>query len=703
MKIQTKLMILMCAVTLVVAAWLAYYSGYQKQQLRLILQDERVEKQAVFEKILSTRSAALEGAARQLGGWGEMLAFISQGRDTAWGQAILSPSLRAYRLSGLWVYRADGTLRYATGMTAGLPLPAEGVAKVFGRSGQCHFFVTVPLGIMEVCGRAIPSPPGPKQPAPPLGYVLAGQLWDNAFLSDLSSLIGGVVRLAPAADHAGAPAARISDGEIVFHRYLAGWDNALVATADIATRSTLVGNFSRRVRNTYIFTGLCVVLAALLLLRFLYAWINVPLRAIGTALQEQSNVPILVLLKDRSEFGEVGRTIDAFFKQREALAKETKEREQAEYSLTEQEAQYRDLVERIAEGIASTDAGGVITFANPCAHEILGVAPGGLAGRNIGEFTADSPAGASPSAAPGAADGQTNELEVLRQNDHQKRVLLVTATPRADQQGNRTGSLLVFKDITERQQMEAAIQQAQKFEAIGQLAAGISNDFKSELAEVTGNAEVLQINLASNPDLAKRAELILKAGKRATVLTKQLLSFARRAEFKPVPIDVQRVLRSVLNIVGKNLAPGIAIKQEPASGPAMVLGDPSQLGNALLAFCANAREAMPSGGTLSIATGTVTLDQESAKSRPYKIAPGQYLQVTIADSGAGISEEARKHLFEPFFTTKGAGHTGLGLAGAYGIIKSHLGAIEFEPGPVAGTIAKILLPLLINDTGTPAS
>ncbi len=274
------------------------------------------------------------------------------------------------------------------------------------------------------------------------------------------------------------------------------------------------------------------------------------------------------------------------------------------------------------------------------------------------------------------------------------RFLLVTADPIFDQQKNLIGAVHIISDITDRKLMEQELLQAQKMEAVGFLAGGVAHDFNNMLAGIVGNAELLQLKIYGQKELEAYVDNIIKASGHAASLTKQLLAFARKGQYQQVPVNVHKVIAEAMGILGNTIDRRIKIEQHLRANPAVVLGDHSQLENAFMNLGINARDAMPEGGKLIFSTDLQSMDEEYISQHNYKIKPGQYIQITVEDTGSGMSEAVKRHLFEPFFTTKEKGRgTGLGLAGIYGCVKNHGGSIEVYSELGRGTAIKIYLPL----------
>jgi CheY-like chemotaxis protein len=227
-------------------------------------------------------------------------------------------------------------------------------------------------------------------------------------------------------------------------------------------------------------------------------------------------------------------------------------------------------------------------------------------------------------------------------------------------------------------------------ETVGQLAGGVAHDFNNLLTAISGYAELALSELPAGDGPRADLEEIVKAADRATVLTRQLLAFARKQVIEPRSLDLNGLIAGVEKLLRRLLGEGIELVARLAPDLSQVKADPGQIEQALVNMAVNARDAMPGGGTLTIATQNITLGQEAAHEG---LAAGPYVTVTISDTGSGMSAETRQRVFEPFFTTKAPGRgTGLGLATCYGIVRQHGGQIWVASEPGQGSSFTIALP-----------
>jgi PAS domain S-box-containing protein len=247
---------------------------------------------------------------------------------------------------------------------------------------------------------------------------------------------------------------------------------------------------------------------------------------------------------------------------------------------------------------------------------------------------------------------------------------------------DRPARLAVVEDVTEQRRLEEQLRQAQKMEAVGQLAGGIAHDFNNLLTAIVGYATLLDRSLAPNSPDREDVQEIIGAARRAANLTQQLLAFSRKQVLRPKVLDVNAVVRDLERILQRVIGEHITLRTSLDPGLAAIRADASQLDQVIMNLAVNARDAMPTGGRLTIETANAPLDPELA--RVHQEAPaGDYAVLTVADTGSGMSAEVKAHLFEPFFTTKEVGKgTGLGLATVYGIVLQSGGfiTVDSEPG-----------------------
>jgi two-component system, cell cycle sensor histidine kinase and response regulator CckA len=244
----------------------------------------------------------------------------------------------------------------------------------------------------------------------------------------------------------------------------------------------------------------------------------------------------------------------------------------------------------------------------------------------------------------------------------------------------------------ERQQLERQVQQLHKFEAIGRLAGGIAHDFNNVIGAILGWAELCEQESQPGTHLQDRLRKIMDQAERAAGLTSQLLSFARRQVLQPKRVDLNTHILQGVSLLRRVIGEHITISVQTARDLQVTLVDPTQVDQVVMNLCLNARDAMPSGGRLTLETRNVELGEDYCRLHSYA-RPGNYVMLSVSDDGLGMNAETMEQIFEPFFTTKEMGKgTGLGLATVYGIVKQHGGLIDVESASGKGTTFRVYFP-----------
>jgi PAS domain S-box-containing protein len=260
-------------------------------------------------------------------------------------------------------------------------------------------------------------------------------------------------------------------------------------------------------------------------------------------------------------------------------------------------------------------------------------------------------------------------------------------------------------DITERRALEEQLRQAQKMEAVGQLAGGVAHDFNNLLTIITANAGLLRTAIGADEAAARQLADLQSAAQGAADLTRKLLGFSRQAVLTLRPVGLGQIVQEIAGLLRHTLDRRIEVRLQlqPQPDAGVVLADPAELSHVVMNLCLNARDAMPAGGALTIETGQATIDEAHVARVPGAVV-GDFAYVSISDTGQGISEEVMPHIFEPFFTTKPLGKgTGLGLAVAFGIVKQHQGFIQCSTRPDVGTRFTVYLPRFAGPRDTMAT
>ncbi len=362
----------------------------------------------------------------------------------------------------------------------------------------------------------------------------------------------------------------------------------------------------------------------------------------------------------------------------------------SEVRLAASQQRLRSLVDHNVDCVMSVDLAGRLVTANPACETMFGCQPGEMLGQSFAQLVAPEHLEATLEHFRRAVAGtpQTYESGGIHKSGRRIEVLANNVPIIVD--GQVVGVFGVVKDVTEQRSLQAQLRQAQKMEAVGRLAGGIAHDFNNLLTAILMHSEFLLGELAEGPG-REDAEVVHQTAERAAALTRQLLAFSRKQVIQPRLVDLNAVVRETQSMLRRTLDDRITL--EPDLGDiGSVLADPGQLEQVLVNLAVNARDAMPEGGTLTLRTRNVILDEAFVR-RNRGLRPGAYVTLAVEDTGVGIPPELQARIFEPFFTTKPVGQgTGLGLATVYGIVKQWGGYTAVESVPGEGATFTIYLP-----------
>ncbi len=394
--------------------------------------------------------------------------------------------------------------------------------------------------------------------------------------------------------------------------------------------------------------------------------------------------------------GEIARLFKALNDMSQQLGKREQQLDEAMTELRHKERWQDQLLNTLPNGVQESDINGLIIFSNAAHHQMLGVENGKLIGQYIWDYQPDDENKAAlaeylkylleeqPKPTPfitynKGADGRELFLEIIW--DYQR-----------NEAGEISGFISVISDITERRQIEEALRRSQKMDAIGQLTGGIAHDFNNILGIITGHLSLLELEHDLAVKARHRIDVINQTVQRAVDLTRQLLGFSSRQACLTEVIDVNQLIKRISHLLTQSLTPQVEMEYQYAEKLWLTDVNPGEFEDALLNLTLNARDAMAGQGKLTIETHNSTLDAGYCSINP-GVVEGDYVQITVSDTGSGIPRKQQERIFEPFFTTKEPGKgTGLGLSMVFGFVKRSGGHIKVYSEPGIGTTFRLYLP-----------
>ncbi len=416
-------------------------------------------------------------------------------------------------------------------------------------------------------------------------------------------------------------------------------------------------------------------------------WLGVPLVAEG----KTTGVLVVQTYAEGIRYSEKDRDLLEFVSAQIAMAVQ---RKRAEEALRRSEGRLRGFVDNAVFGISRSTADGTVITANQALARIVGyLSPEELVGRKIDTTFYRRP------------EDRTAVVELMQRGDRFENLeaewkrrdgspLTVRLSGRVvrGSGGGVEGYEVIIEDITERRALEAQLRQAQKMEAVGQLAGGVAHDFNNLLTTILASSELLASGLPAGAPHRDDVEMIHQAARRASELTRDLLAFSRRQALELQAVPLGGLVADFARLARRLVPEDVEVTVQVEAPGAVVRADPGAIEQMLMNLVTNSRDAMPNGGTLRLVVGQGTIDDDYCRAHGWG-APGEYVVLTVADTGVGMDEKTQQHIFEPFFTTKPVGQgTGLGMAMVYGLVKQHGGFVNVYSEPGLGTTVRIYFP-----------
>jgi PAS domain S-box-containing protein len=369
---------------------------------------------------------------------------------------------------------------------------------------------------------------------------------------------------------------------------------------------------------------------------------------------------------------------------------------QVEQQLREREQWLDATLGSIGDAVVTTNREGIIEYLNPVAGLLSGHDPSAILGKPLGDVLNIVNQEGNPALELLAKVLQERQvvspatIHYVVNREGQKTPVNLTASPLHDPRGRGSGAVLVLRDISRVTDLEKQLRQSQKMQAISTLAGGVAHDFNNILSSIMGYAELSMRHVPRDGPLSGHLSQIICASSRAADLVNQILTFSRQTEEEQQSTKVQPVIAEALKFLKATLPATIEIRTEVDETAGTILADPTQIHQVVMNLCTNAYHAMrENGGVLEVGFDTVTRGENG-----HELAPGDYVRLTVSDTGCGMDHETMSRIFDPYFTTKPVGEgTGLGLSVIHGIVEAHQGAISVKSRPGKGTRFEVLLPV----------
>lgn len=636
--------------------------------------------------------------------------------------ALADPAFMLRQLKGYAIFGLDANGHVVTWYAGAEALYGYSAAEMIGRHFACLY---LPYAITQGLPDQLLAAAAAVGQAAEGGWRQrqnGSTYWNSGLITALYDIDGGLCGYSVVsrdASHQQAAVQELQENALLLTSILDSAMDAII-TVDEAQRITLFNVAAEQMFRCAAVDALDQPLAQFIPARFRTQHTQhvATFGATGVTSRKMGPLGLLGLRADGTEFpieASISQASVAGRKRFTVILRDITQRQQVESALQERlEVQIRlEKLAAAAPVILCTfrqrpDGSFSFPYASPAIEEIYNLLPAALAQDAwpaLQQINLDDQATVLATIAH-SAQTMTLWREEFRVNHPQKGQLWVEGASMPEYEAD--GSILwhgFIHDISERKQLEEQLRQSQKMEAIGQLAGGVAHDFNNLLTVIIGYSDMF---LAKSEDAYGRRLIsnIRQAGERATGLTQQLLAFSRKQILEPKIVDLNEIITNVGKILQRLINENITLTMSLATTISCVKIDPHQLEQVVINLAVNARDAMPDGGQLTIHTQNIALDEEYCYLHP-ECKPGDYVLLTISDTGCGMTSAVRERIFEPFFTTKGPGKgTGLGLSTVFGIVKQSEGQIQVYSEVDIGTTFKIYLPavaLSVQVMATPPS
>ena len=696
MRITTRLLILFIAITIAFAGYFYLFIHIKNTESRIFQESDLFARKQTIDAVIEIKKETQKGIVNEYQTSSDMISFIKTG-DLSWARRKLAPLLFAHNFALIQVYDVQHQLIF-TATNPNSPslrdyvyepvlldsLAARHNMDFLARSGQSY---------LQTVASTIHAE-GDSTYSDPLGYIMIGNNWDGAFFKGLAKSISydlAMNSVKPVLTEKEQPQFNI---RIV--RPMVDWQGREILWLTFYISNPYLKQMQSLGKQVIFGTGGFILLFLFIHFILIEQWISIPLSLISKSLREIHPELIADLSEKSNEFADVASLIEQFFEQRQSLYKEIEERKRTELRLREAEEQTLSIFLTSPESIVVTDIHGSILTYNDEAVRLLGL-----------ETAQDKdPGSVLDNILPQDKDQFGAMIKMLLSGEHVRNQeldiqnrggdsfpALISASVIFDAEQTPTRLIFITRDLSELKSLESQLLQAQKMESLGTLAGGIAHDFNNIMTIIAGYIAISAAKIVGQTEAQNDLDEALKACLRAKKLINKILTFSRQTERLEQTIVLADVLTDSLPMIRASLPTSIGIKTEIHSHQ-HCKADPTEIQQVLMNLSSNAFFAMrKSGGSLTFSVREIS-GFELIGMDPKVQLNQDYLQLSVEDTGSGISQEILSRIFDPYFSTKTTGEgTGLGLSIVHGIVTNSNGFINVHSIPEEGTRITLYFPI----------
>ncbi len=712
-RIRTRVIAVVCLLAAIAVAGVVAVQFAVTDELRALLHDRRIDIEAWTDRVLKLNGKSLEAMAYDYSYWDEMVDFLGKS-DSAWALDNISASLGTYNANVVWLVQLDGSLHHLS-TDENCPLLTAEIAanlisvRTLGAEPFRHFFTTIPDGLLEIRTAPIQPSSDIERKTTPRGYLLVGRIWNRACLDNLESLLEAKLELcSPQSDSALTSAANedIRAGILRTGYVLRDMDGKPLAVLMSLTKTPMISEVAHESDRTVYSVAL---LAGLFLISLWFAitrWVVRPLGHVSSALQGVEPESLAHLHSSGAEFSEIGTLISRYSASERAL-------QESQRSLQTLFSNLPGMAYRCAN-----DNYWTMEMVSDGCTDLTGYQVSDLTDNrqvSFGELIVADDRKMVWDSVQAALDLHRpfHLLYGIRHRDGTIRFVEEHGRGVFDNEDKLLALEGFIADITERRKAEseqaelrAQLETARRLESLGILAGGVAHDLNNMLGPLVAYPEMILESLPPDSNVRDSVAQLGRSAEMAANVIQDLLTLARRGRYKMCATDVNEIVTSYISSPSFQMLKGkhqnVLVHTVLEENLPAINGSATHLFKVLMNLVVNAFDAMSDGGVLRMTTGRRILTEAPAGNE--SLAAGEYVVLSISDTGAGIAEADRARIFEPYFSTKkmGGSGTGLGLAIVHGIVKDHNGAVLIMSEVGHGTAMEIFLPVTTCPTRTVA-